>query len=349
MAVTLKDIARACEVDVATASRSLNGAYGVRAETRQRILDAARRLQYRPNRIARGLVTGRSRTLAMVVGDIRNPFYAELARGVEDAAYRAGYELVLCNCDLSSDRQMHYIHSLLEKRVDGILLSAVARLNSAEQLELSRSDAPIVLLNRPPGGARGYSTVLADNYRGGWLAGETLAGLGHRKILLLADPRDNGNLAARETGFLKALQARSGGAAPLILRAQHNSEGARHALAEYLHARAQRRRLPAAPPRGAFTALFAVNDAMAIGATRAIFEAGLNVPLDISVIGFDDIEFSGMLRPPLTTIHQPKYEMGRAAVEILLRHVGKPAGWMPEHRTMEVRLVMRESCRALRA
>lgn len=331
--VKLKDIARECALDTATVSRALSGSYGVREETRKKVLAAAKRLNYRPNRLATSLVTGRSRTLAMIISDIRNPFFAEVARGAEDIAFEAGYELVLCNSDLSPAKQMHYVHSLLEKRVDGILMNSVARLSRTEQEELTHSKIPIVLLNRPPANVRGFSTVLADNYEGGFLAGSYLLQCGHRAIGHLAGTREHGNLAERARGFQKALGEVK--CTPLIVRGHHSSEKAYEMLKKLL---AQRRNI---------TAVFAANDAMAFGAIRAIFDAGLRVPEDISVIGFDDVELARNIRPPLTTIQQPKYEMGQAAVEILLRQIAQRDNWTPEHRLLEVKLVERQSCRCV--
>ena len=322
-------------MDVATVSRSLNGAYGVREETRRKVLAVAEQLNYRPNRLAKGLVTGRSRTLAMVISDIRNAFFAELARGAEDAAYRAGYELVVCNSDLSSEKQMRYIHSLLEKRVEGILMNSVAGLSQAEQQELRQSGVPIVLLNRPPAHVHGFSTVLAGNFDGGQLAGNYLIRLGHRVIWHLTGPRQHGNLAERTKGFRKGLDGANTEVASLIVRGHHSTQGAFQMMKKLL---AEHR-----PP----SAVFAANDAMAFGVLRAVFESGLRVPEDISVMGFDDVELAGIIRPPLTTIYQPKYEMGWAAAEVLLQQAARPGQWCPEHRLMEVKLVERESCRSI--
>lgn len=333
MTVTLKQIAHECGVDIATVSRSINGQYGVRKETRQKVIAAAARLNYRPNRLAQGLATGRSRTIAMIVSDIRNPFFAEVARGAEDAAYEAGYELVICNSDLSPSKQMRYVHSLLEKRVEGILMNSVARLSQAEQAELTGSAVPIVLLNRPPGHARGFSTVLADNCDGGVIAGEYLIGLGHRVIGHLTGSAQHGNFSERAKGFQKALEGASGKITSLIVRGHHNIEGGYQMMKKLL---AQRRDL---------TAIFAANDVMAFGAIHAIFDAGMRVPDDISVMGFDNVELASIVRPPLTTIDQPKYELARAAVEVLLRQAKQGGTWMPEHRLLGVKLVERESCR----
>src|ERR1035438_8175005 len=147
MAATIKDIARESGVNISTVSRALNNGYGVNDQTREHVIAVAARLNYRPNRVARGLVTGRSHSLALVVSDIRNPFFAEVARGAEDAARAANCDLVLCNSDLDADKQMQYVRSLLEKRVDGILMNSVAALNGAQQEQLAASGVPIVLLN----------------------------------------------------------------------------------------------------------------------------------------------------------------------------------------------------------
>src|SRR5580698_6013354 len=148
MPVTIKDVARESGVNISTVSRALNDEYGVHPETREHVLAVATRLQYRPNRVARGLVTGRSNTLGLVVSDIRNPFFAEVARGAEDAARAGGCDLVLCNSDLNSAKQMEYVRSLQEKRIDGILMNSVSVLSHEQQEQLASLHVPIVLLNR---------------------------------------------------------------------------------------------------------------------------------------------------------------------------------------------------------
>lgn len=337
MGVTLKDIARECGVDVATVSRSLSGAYGVNQVTRANVLAVAARLKYRPNRLAMGLVTGKSRTLAMIISDIRNPFFAELTRGAEDVAFEAGYELILCNSDLNPSKESRYVHSLLEKRVEGIIMNSVSGLDHEEQEELSRSGVPIVLLNRPSTSARiqGFSTVLADNFAGGYMAGQYLIGLGHRMIGHLTGAVQHGNLRERTNGFRKALQETQARITPVVLHGRHSNEGGYQMMKNLLLKRA------------GLTAIFAANDAMAFGAIRAIIESGFRIPDDISVVGFDNVEMASIVMPPLTTIQQPKYEMGRAAVEVLLRYAEQGEMMTPEHRLMEVKLVKRNSCRCL--
>jgi LacI family transcriptional regulator len=331
MPVTIKDVARESGVNISTVSRALNDEYGVHPETRQLVVEVAKRLKYRPNRVARGLVTGRSNTLALVVSDIRNPFFAEVARGAEDAARAAGCDLLLCNSDLDGAKQMDYVHSLLEKRVDGILMNSVAVLSRAQQQDLARCPVPIVLLNRAAS-RKHFSTVCADNEAGGALAADYLLRLGHRAIAHITGPRQHGNLTDRANGFLHALAA-AHCPEPVVLYGHNNFQGGyqltRDLLAQYTQ----------------ITAIFAANDVMAFGAARAIHEAGHRIPQDISLIGFDNLELSSVIQPPLTTIHQPKYEIGKEAVEILLQLAGKDGEHRPEHRVLGVELIERQSCR----
>ena len=265
-----------------------------------------------------------------MVSDIRNPFFADVARGAEDAACRAGCDLVLCNSDLDAEKQMRYVRSLVEKRVDGILMNSVASLSRPQQAELSGLGVPVVLLNRPAD-LQTFSTVCADNLQGGRLAATYLLGLGHRALAHLTGPRRHGNLTERARGFLKAAPAAT------VLYGDHTLEGGYHLAS----------RLLAQQPLA--TAVFAANDAMAFGVIRAARERGLKVPDDLSVVGFDNVEMATIMEPALTTIHQPKYEMGEAAVEILLKMATRASGAAPEHRLLGVELIARHSCREWRS
>jgi LacI family transcriptional regulator len=331
MAVTIKDVARESGVNVSTVSRALNGEYGVHADTREHVVAIAKRLGYRPNRVARGLVTGRSHTLALVVSDIRNPFFAEVARGAEDAACRSGYDLILCNSDLDPEKQMRYAQSLMEKRVDGILMNSVAALSRKQQEQLTALGVPIVLLNRTAARSA-FSTICADNEAGGVLAAAYLMKLGHRKIAHLTGPRQHGNMTERAKGFVHALEAAHRPVHPVVLHGKNNFQGGVE-LAQKLLAQ-----------HPGITAVFAASDMMAFGVIRALMEAGLQIPKDVSVMGFDNVELAGIVQPPLTTVHQPKYEIGQAAVEILLRLSAGGPHQNPEHRVFGVELVERQSC-----
>jgi DNA-binding LacI/PurR family transcriptional regulator len=336
MPVTIKDVARESGVNVSTVSRALNGEYGVHAETREMVAAVARRLGYRPNRVARGLVTGRSHTLGLVVSDIRNQFFAEVARGAEDAANRAGFDLILCNSDLDPDKQMRYVQSLHEKRVDGVLMNAVYVLSRKQQEQLAGLGMSIVLLNRAAP-RTAFSSVYADNQGGGRLAGEYLLSLGHRHIAHITGPRHHGNMTERAHGFTRALAEGSPPVQPIVVHGKNSFSGGYELGCGLIEQHPE------------LTAIFAANDAMAFGAIRALNQAGRRIPADVSVIGFDDLEMAAIVNPPLTTIHQPKYEIGQAAVEILLRVSDPKHPRPPEHRVFNVHLVERQSCSARRS
>jgi len=330
MAVTLKDIARAAGVNASTASRCLSGFRGVNEGTRQKVLQVAAEMQYRPNRVARGLVTGRSHTIALLISDIRNPFFADVARGAEDVAHAAGYDLILCNSDFDADKQTKYLRSLSEKRVDGILMNSVVSLRRAQLAQLAELKIPIILLNKPAI-RTAFSIVSADNYDGGKLAGAHLATLGHRAIAHITGPKQHGNLTERLRGFLAALKA-AHVPAPLVLHGQNSFSGG-YELAQIVF-----------DEYPEITAIFAGNDAMAFGVGRAAAERNLVIPRDVSLIGFDDVDLAQVVSPPLTTIHAPKYEIGQLAVEMLLKEVKRGTGRPPEQRTLGVELKVRKSC-----
>ena len=326
--VTLQAVAKAAGVTIATASRSLNDAYGVHPATRARVLRVAKKLNYTPNRFARGLVTGRSDMIGLIVSDVRNSYFAEVARGVEDAALEAGRDVMLCNSDLNSERQMKSIVSLLDKRAEAIIMNSVATLSRADQQQIAAAGVPIVLLNRQ-GRAGAFSTVCADNEKGGRLAAEHLLNNGHLSVIHLTGPKSHANLARRSQAFIKAMAAQRGTKVRTI-HAIHTLQGGYGAAKELFRSM-----------KGA-TAIFTGNDVMAFGVMRAAIEVGVKIPGDISLIGFDDIELAAMSFPPLTTIHQPKYSVGRAALEIV-KELLESDSKTPRHRMLDVKLIERAS------
>lgn len=325
---TLQDVADATGVTLATASRALNGSYGVHPETRRRVLETAAQLDYKANRFARGLVTGRSNAIGLIISDIRNSYFAEVARGAEDAAYAAGLDLLLCNSDVDSGKQMRYINSLIEKRVDGIIMNSVATLTKAEQDYIAASRIPVVLLTRAADCPL-FSTACADNEQGGRLIAECLLAHGHRTVVHLTGPRNHNNLAMRARGFLDLFR-QAGDADASVVHGLHTMEGG-YQMARNLFRSDNK-----------VTAISAANDAVAFGVIKAALEAGLRIPEDVSLAGFDDVELAALVHPPLTTIRQPKYEMGAAALEMIVKLMNAKHR-MPEHRVFGVELVERAS------
>jgi LacI family transcriptional regulator len=227
---------------------------------------------------------------------------------------------------------MEYVASLLEKQVDGILMNSVTDLNRKQQDQLAASGVPIVLLNRSAA-SKSFSTVCADNEAGGVMAAQYLLRLGHQNIAHLTGPRRHGNMTDRARGFLRVLKATNPPRRLTVLHGENSFLGG-YTLAKKL--------LLQQPE---VSAIFAANDLIAFGAIRAMLELGRRVPEDISLIGFDNVDLAGVVHPPLTTIHQPKYEMGRAAVETLLRLARNKDKPVPEHLLLGVKLIERESCR----
>ncbi len=334
--VTLQEVAVAAGVTISTASRSLNHAYGVHFDTRARVMECAHRLGYRPNRMARGLATGISNMVGLIISDIRNPYFAEVTRGVEDAAYAAGCDVMLCNSDLKAQRQMSYIDSLIEKRAKGIVMNSVSALSRREQSYILDCGMQIVLLN-PHSQRSLFSTVCADNEQGGRIAAEYLLANGHRRLMHFTGPREHANLKLRAKGFIKRIQKLGIDAEVTTLSAERTSEGG-YELARYLFSR---------PSRNWPTGIFTANDAMAFGVIRAAMDFGVSIPDDLSLVGFDDVELAGRVHPPLTTMSQPKYQIGATALQMLLRRVSSGVK-EPEHITFGVELVERQSCKPIR-
>jgi DNA-binding LacI/PurR family transcriptional regulator len=331
---TLRDVADAAGVTIATASRALSGAYGVHPETRKRVLEAANKLAYKANISARSLVTGRSNLVGLIVSDVRNSYFAEVARGAEDAAYSAGLDVLLCNSDLDSTRQMRYVNSLIEKRVEGIIMNSVASLTREEQAYIAESGVPIVLLNRADQGSV-FSTVCADNERGGSLVAEFLLAHGHRHMIHLTGPKPHGNLSKRAAGFLQTVHRFGQKSEASVVNGTHTLAGG-YEMAKMLF-----RNL------GKITAVSTANDTVAFGVIKAAIEKGVRIPEDVSLVGFDDVEVAALVHPPLTTIRQSKYEIGSAAIDVLLRlSAGKDR--TVEHRVLGVELIERMSVRTLR-
>ncbi len=329
MSPTLRDVAHAAGVDVSTASRVLNHRPGISRQVRERVLAAARSLNYRPNLVARGLVTGRSNSIGLLFSDIRNPFMAEIARAAQEVAAREGYDLLLGDSSLDSARQLQNFLALADKRVAGVIMNSVAPLSRLHQEQIAATGLPVVLLSRPPRGTP-FSSVRCENRKGGALAGIYLTSLGHVKLAHISSATQHPNLKERWAGFAEAVQQRTG-SRPLLLRGRHDFYGGYE----------MGLRLVREHPE--VTAVFAGNDFLALGVARALHESGRRIPEDISLMGFDDIELAAATWPPLTTIYQPIADIGRAAVEIVLRQVSNGTR-VPEHRTFDVRLVERASC-----
>jgi LacI family transcriptional regulator len=309
--VTITDVARAANVHASTVSRVLNARaeLSLLPETRERVIAAATRLGYRPSALARGLRLRRTFTLGMLVPDITNPVFPPIIKGVEGAAHARGYHLILCNTDDSFEREASYLRVLREWRIDGLLIASSSTRDDTIE-ELRREKVPFVLMNTASRASDDLA-VAPDNRQGVAAALDHLIELGHRRIGLIAAPQTT--MAGQE----RLLAARA------TLRRHHLvQDEALVAVAESFseesgYRAARRLLLDGEPP----TAIFAANDLIALGALRLAREVGLQVPNDLSIVGFNDIPLSELFDPPLTTVHVPQEEMGLLAASLLIDQV----------------------------
>ncbi len=333
MGVTIKDIARKTGVSYATVSRALNNRAEVNEETKARILTAARELGYRPHAIARSLVTRRTSILALVIPDITNPFFPEVARGAEDAASKAGYNVFLCNTDWDGKKENSFLNLLESKSIDGMVLAPI--MDDGSMVERFRlMGLPLVVLNnlfKEPQCHR----VVVDNIRGGWLAVRHLLDLGHRRIGFIGGGRYAKSTTDRLQGYTEALQERGITVDENLVRFGHFKWDSGELNARALF------KLKERP-----TAVFAANDLLALGVLQAAEESGLNVPDDLAVIGFDDVAFSSYPGIQLTTVAQPKYQLGQMAVEAVLEELRLGKEMPKKHLILQPSLVVRKTCGA---
>jgi LacI family transcriptional regulator len=333
---TIRDVAKRARVAPTTVSRVINHSGYVSDATRARVEAAIDDLGYVPNRLARSLRLKRTNTLALVVTDITNPFWPAVARGVEDTAHEADFDVILCNTDESEAKQERYLDVLVQKRVDGILL--VPACTSAALGEWIESQTiPVVLLDRRVDCVQ-VDTVRGDSERGAYELVQHLISLGHERIAVLSGPEDVSTAVDRVTGYRRALAE-----AGLEERAGWVQWGQFSQASGY----EATRRLLAISPRP--SALFAANNFLAIGALRALRDAGLGVPEEMSVVSFDDLTSELVIEPFLTVANQPAYEMGQRAAELLLDRLSGdgPNGY--QEVVLPVKLTVRRSSEQARA
>lgn len=312
MRTTIKDIANYTGFSVTTISLVLNDkAHKIPKSTKDTILEAVEKLNYRPNQLAVSLVKKRTETIGLIISDVSNIFFSNLAKGVEDECRRNGWNLILCNTNDMHKRDMEYIQVLADKGVDGILFCMSLDSNKTKALEsvhlMERLRIPFVMIDRFLEEAD-CCTVLVDHKLGGYIATKHLLELGHRRIGCVAGPLLLEDVLARLQGYKEALlEFQVAYDDSLIFEGNYDRESGVNAV-EYL--------LPKK-----VSAIFAFNDMSAYGTYTAIRKKGYKVPEDVSLVGYDDIFFSEILDVPLTTINQPVYEMGVEAVGQLITKI----------------------------
>jgi LacI family transcriptional regulator len=331
MAVTMLDIARDLNVSVVTVSKVLRNQGKISASTRRRVLQRAKELNYQTNWIARSLVTRRTYTVGLLLPDFTHPFFAEVAKAVAETIRPHGYHLIISYFEEDPSLERNEADSLVSRQVDGLI---VASAQSPDRLELfegiRKRKVPFVLIDRPIAGVPA-SFVGVDNEAIGKLATSHLIAQGCRRIAHLRGPA-LGIAAARLAGYRKALERHS-----LTMPSNYVVEARYEDSSGY---KAMRKLLKSHPvPDG----VFCYNDPVAIGAIKAILEAGLNVPNDIAVVGAGNVHYSDLLAVPLSTVDQGTRQIGSRAAELLLEQIGSKRAIRPKKVLIDPKLVIRQS------
>jgi LacI family transcriptional regulator/LacI family repressor for deo operon, udp, cdd, tsx, nupC, and nupG len=329
---SLTDVAKAAGVSIATVSRVLSHPDNVAPETQAIVRQAMKKLAYQPNRVARRLRqrSGKRHLLGLIIPDIQNPFFSEMARGVEDVAYANEFAVMLCNSDEDLKKEAFYLNVMKLESVDGIILPPINDRDPAV-IQFADSGTPVVTVDRSLSDST-IDKVEVDNCQGAFDAVAHLIKIGHRRIGLITGRLNISTSRDRKLGYERALAAHDISANSDFIRVGDYKQASGVALAGELLA------LPNRP-----TAFFVANNLMAIGAIEAIHKCHLNIPGDVAIIGFDDFPWADALDPPLSVVRQPAYEVGRAAAELLLKRLenrNSPAAWL----RLRPRLILRSSC-----
>lgn len=329
MTATIKDVAKKTGLSTATVSRALNNKYGVKQETRDKVLAVAQDAGYTPNAVARGLVKSQTQSIGLIIPDISNPFYPEIVKGVEAGADENGYNIFLCNTNYKKDKQYQYVRLLAQKRVDGIILAPGSEESTIHN-DRPVGAIPVVYLCKRLT-APDKSLVVIDDERGGFLATKHLIEQGYQSIGFIGAHEDGFLNGQRFKGYQQAFEKYS---MPIDERFIFSGDFKRETGYRVI-----RRIIKSGDcPR----ALFVENDLMALGVIQGIKEMGLGVPGDVAVVGFDDIPFAAFPEIGLTTVNQPKYKMGKIAVDMLLKKINNNTA-EPKKIILEPELVVRTS------
>lgn len=326
--VTIRDVASAAGVHASTVSRILRGTSSRPGPTRDRVLRVAQELGYQPNLLARALTEQRAPIVPLLIPDVANAFFPELALGAEEAARRAGYALLLCNTESEANLERQYLESLVPLQVPFVVVVPNSE-TSADTLREFSARCPIVIVDRLLDGLD-LPSVSVDNQLGGRLATEHLLDLGHTHIACIAGPQDASTAKDRLHGYALAMEERS--LETTVIRGGFTTADGTRAAQAFL-------RLRSRP-----TAVTAPNDLAALAFIRGLETHGVRVPADVSVVGFDDLVFAAYSRPALTTIHQPARRMGATAIAVAL---SPGADGRLAHIRLRPRLVVRESTKAM--
>ncbi len=328
---TIIDVSTLAGVSITTVSRVLNNVPGVRPELIERVQEAVRTLNYRPNHLARNLRRSESFTVGVLIPDSGNPFFAEVTQGIEETCFEKGYSVVLCNTSESAEKVNTYFTTLYQNQVAGLIVVSSGDIHKRLR-EVLADGHPVVIVDRP---LRDIDAdmVVSDNYSGGSQGAQHLLSLGHTRIGVLLGGLDRETVRLRLSGVEDTLKQHGLTLdSNLLFTSGDNEPGTGYLGAQQLFETDE-------PP----SAIFAFNDLMALGALNYIQTHGLRVPEQVSVLGFDNIAIASYTMPSLTTIAQPKYELGRIAAQMLLEHLEGTDPHTPRQIVLPTQLVVRGS------
>lgn len=329
--LTIRDVGRTAGVSPATVGRVIGGYGHVSDATRQRVLKAIQKLDYHPNGIAQGLKGKQRKTIGLIVSDICNPFFGTIARAAEDTVVKHGYNLIICNTDDDIQKESSYLRTLAEKRVDGVLACTACEVNKkvAQSVRKFYMQTPTVFVDRQADGID-VPVVQSDNAGGAFEAIEHLIQFGHKKIAIIAGGSKVSSIHQRLSGYMKALEENGIHVSHQLVKLGNllGVQGGVNAMRELL----------ALPPNERPTAVLGLNNVMTTGVLLAIREAGLSVPNDISVVGWDDFDLAQVLSPPLTVVTQPTYSIGTIAAE---RIVARLEGEVNERQAFDRKIILK--------
>ncbi|MCL6548014.1 MAG: LacI family transcriptional regulator [Alicyclobacillus sp.] len=328
MKPTIYDIAQRAGVSIATVSHVLNNTGRLRASTRQKVLRVIEELGYERNPLATALAGKNSYSIGFLIPDVNNLYFPEILRGLEDEAFRQGYSVLVCNTDNDLDKERAYVKTLVHKRMDGLIIATGGTPGEVIQ-ELLQTGVRVTVLSREIPQVS-VATVMVDNIRGGYIAAQHLLSLGHRRIGVITEPLSIASSRDRLRGFRSAVADEAPDAQVYVPEQSGFDIDAGTRMAREL--------LTAYP----ITALFAVNDQLAVGAIQACRELGRRIPEDVSIIGFDDTVLAKVVHPPLTTVAQPTYELGRRAAALTIGSIESDQQWT-ETLVLKPELVVRAS------
>ena len=329
--ITIKDVAKKAGVSIATVSRAMQDKGIISPSTKMRVLDVAKELNYRVDMVARSLKKKQTKSIGLCICNICNPFYPPLVRGVENTINKFGYSLVICNTEENPKTEEAYLNVMLEQRVDGLIITPTWNICSSLK-EFAARNIPIVVVDRRATDILS-DTVCVDNVHGAYTAVEHLILLGHKRIGLIGGPKMISTTQERVQGYLEALRKYDlKKDKSLLVDGGSSIEGGMKAMEDLLE-------LPSPP-----TAVFGYNNVVTLGALLTLKQRNKKIPKDIAILGFDEVEWAGVVEPPLTVVSQPVYAIGATAGQLIMQRLLNEGPKNKQKIVLKTELIIRKSC-----